>query len=86
MTTIPEPENPEDELQRMFDEMEFDLPEPDEVDDVTAMPMEKVIKRYNQLTEELLQIGEALHPRTQYGRDLHSERAAYQLRMKKEGL
>ena len=43
-------------------------------------------KRFSEVKQELLARGEMIDPKTQTGRDLHSERAAYLIELRKRGL
>ena len=42
--------------------------------------------RFSQVRQELMERGEMLNPTTQTGRDLHSERCAYLLELRRRGL
>lgn len=53
---------------------------------VTTLDDEQLSRRYNEVREELMQRGEMLNCSTQTGRDLHSQRAAYIIEMRKRGM
>lgn len=63
----------------------LDLPDPAPADWVNVQLLDELelSRRYNQTREDLLASGEMLNPTTQAGRDLHSERAAYLIEMKR---
>lgn len=70
MTMAPPP----DEFDDIIGDLEFDPPP--SIIPVSTLNEFQLSDRLNDLKEELLQRGEALHPTTQTGRDLHSERTA----------
>ena len=74
---------PEDNFD--FSDMEkqlADIQMPD-VTSVSVLDDAMLLKRYRDLTEELKDRKEALRPTTQVGRDLHSQRAAMLVELKR---
>jgi hypothetical protein len=53
---------------------------------VTTLDDAELSSHYSQVREELLQRGEMINPGTQTGRDLHSQRAAYIIELRRRGL
>lgn len=58
----------------------------DDVQDVTALDTHDLMTRYHAVERELRTLQELHFPRTREGRDLHSERAAYQVELRKRHL
>lgn len=61
----------------------LDLQEPVDTVNVALLDEVELSKRYNAVKQSLLERGEMLNPKTQEGRDLHSERAAYLLELRR---
>lgn len=62
-----------------WDALEADLgtiETPDDVDDATKLSKIEILDRVNAIDQELRDLSEMLHPRTDRGRELHSLRAA----------
>lgn len=53
---------------------------------VTTLDDAELSLRFNQVREELMSIGEMINCTTQTGRDLHSQRAAYIIELRRRGL
>lgn len=53
---------------------------------VTILDDAELSKRYNETRDELIKRGEMIKCTTQTGRDLHSQRAAYIIELRKRGL
>jgi hypothetical protein len=62
---------------------DLDLQEPTDVVNVALLDEVELSRRYNAVKQALLEKKEMLHPKTQEGRDLHSERASYLLEMRR---
>jgi hypothetical protein len=56
------------------------------VDDATKYDDVTLLTKFNELTEDLKTMGQALHPKTQTARDLHSWRAAILIELHKRGI
>jgi hypothetical protein len=69
-------------------EMEAEFGDPNDTDvvNVQRLDTEGLSARYHDVTNELLEMGEALKPRTAEGRELHSLRAALWVEMTHRGL
>lgn len=65
---------------------DLNLTEPTDVVNVAILDEVELSKRYNATKQRLLELGEMLHPLTQTGRDLHSERAAYLLELRRRNM
>jgi hypothetical protein len=76
--------DPEDVLRRMIDDL--DLPAPDPETNVQLLNEVQLLNRFTEVTQELLQMGETISPKSQKGRDLHSTRSAYLIEMKRRRL
>lgn len=61
------------------------IPEPDFYIDVTKLSTEELMTQFNELNDELFEMGEAIKPHTQRARDLHSLRSAIHLEIRKRG-
>lgn len=53
---------------------------------VTTLETMELLNRFQQLTEELKDREEALRPRTQEARELHSQRAAMLIELRNRGI
>lgn len=62
---------------------DLDLQEPTDIVNVALLDEVELSKRFNAVKQQLLERGEMLKPKTQEGRDLHSERAAYLLELRR---
>jgi hypothetical protein len=76
--------NPEEAMQRMVDELNLPSPDPDA--NLQLLNEIQLLGRFNDVTQELLEMGEALTPKSQKGRDLHSTRGACLVEMKRRRL
>jgi meiotically up-regulated gene 157 (Mug157) protein len=56
------------------------------VNDATKHDNMTLLKMFNELTEDLKNMGEAVHPKTQAARDIHSWRAAILIELHRRGL
>lgn len=65
---------------------ELDIVEPTDVVNVALLDEVELSSRYNSCKQKLFELGEMLHPKTQQGRDLHSERAAYLVELRRRGM
>lgn len=54
----------------------LDLPDPEDVTDVTKLDTVELLVLIDDLEKELIEMGELLHPHTQVARDKHSLRNA----------
>lgn len=63
------------------------LPEPSgETFNVSILSEVELVTRYNSLTQQLMHRREAMKPHTDTGRDMHNEREAYQVEMRRRRL
>lgn len=70
-----------------FSAMEDQLKEVDVVNVFSvAIDDASLLKKFRDLTEELKDRKEAIHPTTATGRDLHSERASCLIELKRRGI
>ena len=78
-TAAPDPA--EDRLREMVDALGL---EPDtSITSVAVLTDPELSLRFSRVTQELLERGEALEPRTETGRDLHRELDAYRYELAK---
>jgi hypothetical protein len=63
----------------------LELEEPRYYIDVTKLDVEELLTQFDELNDELFEMGEALRPTTQRSRDLHSLRSAIYLEIQKRG-
>lgn len=76
---------PEEDMRKLIDSL--DLPPADgETANVCLLSEAELSARFQTATRALLKNDEALEPKTQAGRDLHSERSAYLVEMKRRGM
>lgn len=68
------------QLEGVFDGVE------DDVEDLTLLDSPTLVERISFLTQQLLAMGEGLHPTTQTARDAHSERNACQVELRRRGI
>ena len=61
------------------------ISEPEFYIDVTKLPIQELMIQFNELNDELFEMGEAIKPHTQRARDLHSLRSAIHLEIRKRG-
>lgn len=80
MSTI----DPEESMRQMVEGL--DWPDPDPTVSVSLLDEQELIKRFKEVEQELLEMGEMLHPKSVKARDLHSTRAAYLIELKKRGM
>lgn len=78
--------DPASSLAKLMKSLNFPDAAPADWVNVCLLDEPELNKRYTMTREELLSIGEMLNPATQRGRDLHSERAAYLIEMKRRGM
>lgn len=64
----------------------LDLTEPEEVVDFSKLPTTELLDIYTTVTQDLLGLGETIHPTTDKGRELHSRRAAMSVELRLRGL
>lgn len=83
MSTI-EPPDANEEFERLMEGL--DLTVPVNVEVVTLLDEVELSRRFNSVKQELLQRGEMISPKTDTGRELHSQRTAYILEMRKRGM
>jgi hypothetical protein len=76
--------NPDDLFAQLEDVFSGVLDE--DVENVTMMSSSDLLKKYFETTETLKELGQALNPKTQFARDLHSKRYSYKLELNKRGL
>lgn len=83
MTMAPDPSDDFD-----FSDMEAQLGDIEVIPifTITVLDDAALLKKYRDLTEELKNRKEAIHTRSETGRDLHSERAACLLELRKRRL
>lgn len=78
------PESLGDYIDDIFADIDAELAK-NPVEDVSLVETVILLKTYYETTEQLKEMGEALFPKTQLGRDLHSKRYAVQLELRKRG-
>ena len=79
----------DNDLENLFSELEdiFNDVENDEsVVNLQTLDTVSLMDKVNGITQTLLEMGEALHPKTQEARELHSERNACQLELVRRGV
>lgn len=64
----------------------LDLTVPTNVEDVSLLNEVELSSRYNKCKQDLLERGEMIDPKTDTGRELHSQRTAYLLEMRRRGM
>lgn len=64
----------------------LDLEPPSGAVSVSVLNDLELSSRFNAVKQELLQRGEMVNPTTQAGRDLHSERAAFIIELRRRGM
>lgn len=74
----------DDEFMKLVGQLEI-TPAVIDVNVATLSDLE-LSKRFNEVKQELLERGEMIETNTQTGRDLHSQRAAYLIELRKRGL
>ncbi len=80
-------EEPEDEMEgmrKLIDGLGIEVHESHVT--VSTLTDRELISRFGKVTETLLQRGEVLHPTTETGKDLHSERDAYMVELHRRKL
>lgn len=65
---------------------DVDIPIPTDVVNVALLNEAELNTRLTQIKQELYNLKEMWHPRTEKGRDLHSQRNAITVEMRKRGL
>lgn len=83
MSTI-EPPDADDEFNRLMEGL--DLTVPINVESVTMLDEVELSRRFNEVRGELLTRGEMISPKTDTGRELHSQRAALLVEMRRRGM
>lgn len=64
----------------------INVDEPDDVLDVTTLSRAELAQRYNAARRQLTELNEPVHPLTDRGRQLHSERGALRIELRKRGM
>lgn len=84
----PEPEHDwDDEFAKLTASIDMgDMPDPSDTVNVALLDDAELNKRFTLCREELMNRSEMLKPSTDRGRELHSERAAYLIELKKRGM
>lgn len=76
--------DPEEAMRQLVDSL--DLPEADPSTNVCLLDEAELVTRFQKVTRALIRSDQAVNPTTPAGRDLHSERSAYLVEMKRRGL
>lgn len=82
----------DDDIDSLFaeltDELEegMNLPLEGDIEDLSQVSVNDLHTRYVEITAEIVERREVLHPHTQTGRDLHAMRYAVQMEMKRRGV
>ena len=63
----------------------LEIDEPEDLVDVTKLSVQELLSKFDDINEELFEIGQALKPTTQQARDLHSLRSAIYVEIQKRG-
>jgi hypothetical protein len=84
---LAEPPSIDDEFQKLVGMLDMEqfgegMPEVS----VAVLNDAELSSRYNEVREELMKRGEMINPTTQIGRDLHSQRGAYIIELRRRGL
>lgn len=72
-----------EEFNKLMAGITLDLPDARDIVNVSLLSDVELSSRYNQCRQDLLAIGEMMEPKTDKGRELHSERAAYIVEMRR---
>lgn len=80
MSTV-EPPDMDDEFRKLIERA--DLAAPLNVENVALLNDVELSSRYNSVRQELLSRGEMMMAKTETGRELHSQRTAYLIEMRK---
>ncbi len=75
-----------DEEKALFAQLEDVLSQVEEVENLQEWTSVNLANKYYEITEILMEIGQALRPETQVARDLHSERNACQIELRRRGV
>lgn len=77
-----------DEHADLFGQLEdvFEVVDSEGVEDLSTLNTIILANRVSSITELLLEMGQAIRPETQAARDLHSERNACQIELRKRGV
>ena len=70
-----------DDFDDIVSGLNFDIP--NDIIDVTKMSISELVDKLDELNEKLFEMHEALNPRTQEARDMHSLRNALQVELSK---
>ena len=70
-----------DDFDDIVSGLDFDIPE--DIIDVSQMSIEELLEKLDYLNETLFEMNEALNPKTQNARDMHSLRNAVQVELSK---
>lgn len=76
--------DPDDAFRALMQDV--DIPIPTDVVNVSLLDEAELNKRFTFCKQELYEMGEMLRPKTERGRELHSERAAYLVEMRRRGM
>ena len=81
MTDAPEPDD-------LFADIVagLDLHEPKDTVNAQSLSNAQLSAVFNEVRDQLIQMGEMMEPKTDVGRDLHSRRAAYLIEMSRRGM
>jgi hypothetical protein len=83
MSTM-EPPDADDEFKRLMEGLELEAPI--NVEDVSLLTEVELSSRFNKVRQDLLARGEMIDPKTDTGREMHSQRTAYMLEMRRRGM
>jgi hypothetical protein len=78
------PETSDDPFDAIVADLDFDVPT--DITDVTKLSSKDLAQRYNEVRSALKAINEPIHALTERGRQLHSERGALRIELRRRNM
>lgn len=76
----------DDQFRALTEGLDAEIPPPTDVVSVCMLDELGLSRRFNEVRQALLNMSEMVDPKTEKGRELHSERAALIIEMRRRGM